>query len=201
MADTGTMVICIYEQPTVMEQNFHFEFDYFTTDPSTTYDAMVLRSTSGGTLTLTGATTAFSLVGVTGGSTIINESFSTGGATFGAFNKLKFTMTFVSNASGTATYTLAFTFNNTPYTKTIIASSDSITTLFASPMTFEINGFSGTQIKNIIFNEVSCANLGGQAIQELYFDSDDTTALIHDHSGNDNNVANTNNSTIVLKNK
>jgi hypothetical protein len=199
MADTGTMVICAYDQPTVIEQNFHLEFDYYLSDPGEPYDAMVMRG-SGGTLTLSVATTTVSLIGVTGGSTVIDESFDTGANTFGYFNKVKFTMTPQYVMDGEAAYAIAFTFNNTPFTKTITLASNSAMTLFANPMTFEINGFSGTQIKNVVFNEVSCLTLGAQAVQNLVFDSDDSTSLIYDHSGSGNDVVDTNNSTIILKN-
>ena len=199
MDDTGTMVICSYDQPTVIEQNFHVEFDYYLADPGETYDAMVMRG-SGGTVTLTGATSSFSLIGVTGGTELFNESFDTGGATFGYFNKIKLTFAQQYVADGIAAYSISFTFNNTPYTKTVSMDSNDAMTLFANPMTFEINGFSGTQIKNVVFNEVSCLTLGAQAVQDLVFDSDDSTSLIYDHSGSGNDVADTNNSTIILKN-
>jgi len=200
MADTGTMVICNYDQPTVIEQNFHLEFDYFLADPGETYDAMVMRG-SGGTLTLSADSTTFSLVGATGETTVIDESFDTGANTFGYFNKVKFTMTYDSTTNESSTYTIAFTFNNTPFNKTITITSNSAMALFANPMTFEINGFTGTQIKNVVFNEVACLTLGATAVQNLVFDSDDSTSLIYDHSGNDNDVADTNESVIILKNK
>lgn len=197
MADTGSLVICSYSQPIRYQQDFHVEFDFFLSDPGESYTAMTLDGT--GDLSLVFGTSTATLTGTVSGSTYINELYDISNP-WGAFNKVKLTFLYTATTVGTnVNYDVTFTFNNTVITRTVTITSDQANLLFAEPMLVKFNGFSGTQLKNIVFNEVSCTTLGAQAIQILVFDSDDSTSLIYDHSGNDNDVTDTNNSEIILK--
>ena len=199
MTDTGTMVICNYNQPLACAQDFHVEFDYFLSeDPGEDYVAMQL--TNVGDLSLIFATETSTITGTVGETTLINESFTLGNNAFGAFNKVQLTFYYLADLGTTSQYSLKLKFNNAVFNKRIEVDTTQMSQLFTAPMTVSFNGFSGTRLKNIVFNEVSCTTLGATCVQLLYFDSDDTVSLIYDHSGNENDVIDTNNAEIILKN-
>lgn len=198
MTDSGPMVIADYNQEIRYAQDFHVEFDYFITeDPGEAFYPFELSGV--GSVKLQCSDTSMILTASYDGQTPINESFTISGG-YGNFNKVQLTFQYTgTDASDNALYNISFKHNNDVVSRSASVPMNITTFLFSNPMSIKFNGFTGTQFKNIVFNEVSCTNLGATAVQWLRFDSDDTISLIYDHTTNENDVTTANNSELILK--